>query len=153
MAAIPPAASSASHTQTNVTIRTPSEPQTTQQPTLPLPAPQLFDILPALHEILARIDHSSTDPTGLAPDAQSDVGTGYSDLQPLDPKDLPTAVLPLKTLMRKGLREVEKLPDIERSVEEQETEIQELEDRIRRQRAAMTGLAESAKRALEGLAG
>ncbi|KAI7375195.1 hypothetical protein KC336_g20042 [Hortaea werneckii] len=144
MALSQPAASSASHTQTNV-----SEPSTDSTHP-PLPAPQLFDILPALHEILARIDHRSTDPITGSPSltdnlSSGNIGAAYNNIQSLDPKDLPTAILPLKTMMRKGLREVEKLPDMERSVQEQEEEIRELEERIRKQELVMRGLGERAR--------
>ncbi|KAK0905680.1 hypothetical protein LTR91_011127 [Friedmanniomyces endolithicus] len=97
----------------------------TQQP--PLPPPQLFDILPALHELLARIDHSSpiTYPPSFPPinasnePAAESLALNYSNLHPLDPKDLPSAILPLKAQMRRGLVELGRLGDMERSVEEQ----------------------------------
>ncbi|KAI7349406.1 hypothetical protein KC354_g13260 [Hortaea werneckii] len=144
MALSQPAASSASHTQTNV-----SDPSTDSTHP-PLPAPQLFDILPALHEILARIDHRSNDPITGSPSltdslSSGSIGAAYNNIQSLDPKDLPTAILPLKTMMRKGLREVEKLPDMERSVQEQEEEIRELEERIRKQELVVRGLGERAR--------
>ena len=115
-------------------------PSATQQH-LTLPSPQLFDILPALHELLARIDHAPA-PTS-TPAADLNVASFYAPLQPLDPKELSNAILPLKTQMRKGLREIEKLPDIERSVQEQEEEIAELEARIRKQEEVFRGLARS----------
>ncbi|KAK4896288.1 hypothetical protein LTR27_005810 [Elasticomyces elasticus] len=113
-----------------------SQPEPLQQLTLP-PA-QLFDILPALHEILARIEHNSQD----AANAQSvladgEIGINYTNLQPLDPKELPAAILPLKAQMRKGLKELEKLPDMDRLVEEQDEEIAELKMKIKRQEEVM----------------
>lgn len=108
------------------------------QPTLP--PPQLFHILPALHEILARIDHASAAP-GILTDSDNDLGTAYTSLQPLDPKDLSGAIAPLKSQIRKGLRELEKLPDMDRSVLEQEEEIAELETKIYEQRTVLSGLA------------
>ncbi|KAK5126279.1 hypothetical protein LTR85_010515 [Meristemomyces frigidus] len=141
MALAQPSSSSAS----DANARSQSEKLPAQQRP-PLPTPQLFDILPALHETLARLDHT---PTGLADPLQlasvDDTAVYYADLQPLDRKDLPTAILPLKAQMRKGLREVEKLPDMERSVQDQEDEIAELEERIRRQEAVMQGLAQAAR--------
>ena len=111
----------------------------TQQP--PLPPPQLFDILPALHELLARIDHSSpiTYPPSFPPinasnePAAESLALNYSNLHPLDPKDLPSAILPLKAQMRRGLVELGRLGDMERSVEEQGEDIRGLELRVRRQ--------------------
>ncbi|KAF2764854.1 hypothetical protein EJ03DRAFT_355400 [Teratosphaeria nubilosa] len=102
-----------------------------QQQQLNLPPPELFDILPQLHEILARIDHAPADGEQ---DSDDDLGALYNNKSPLDPKDLPAAVLPLKAQMRKAMKEIERLPDIDRSVEEQEEEIRELEERLRRQR-------------------
>ncbi|KAI7238670.1 hypothetical protein KC330_g2392 [Hortaea werneckii] len=144
MALSQPTASGASHTQTNVSS------QSTELTHPPLPPPQLFDILPALHEILARIDHRSTDPITGSPSiteslSSGNIGAAYNNIQSLDPKDLPTAILPLKTMMRKGLREVEKLPDMERSMQEQEEEIRELEEKIRKQELTMRGWGERAR--------
>lgn len=112
------------------------------QPALqPLPATQTFDILPLLHELLARLDHS-------LPQTASTSDTGhYAELQPLEPKDVPTLALPVKARIRKALRELEKVPGVERSVAEQEEEIAELEARIERQRAVLRGLSEAAGKA------
>lgn len=123
-------------------------PETTK---LNLPPPQIFDVLPALHELLARIerapppnpaDPSTTDPTSSAD--EHDIGAYYQDQPPLEPKDLPTEVLAIKAKIRKALREVEKLPDMESSVEEQEDDIRELEERVQRQRAMVRRFGELA---------
>lgn len=63
----------------------------------------------------------------------------------MNPKDLPTASLDIKARVRGAQREVEKLSDIDRTVEEQNEEITELEERIARQHAMLSGLAEVAK--------
>ncbi|KAK3720650.1 hypothetical protein LTR37_003700 [Vermiconidia calcicola] len=122
------------------TTSQPSQPQ--QPPNLSLPPPQTFDILPALHELLSRIDHST--PFNSDSDA-----TLYTDLPPLEPKELPTEVLQIKAKIRKALRDLEKLPDMERSVEEQEEEMRELEGRIGRQRDMVRRLGEMG-RGLDG---
>lgn len=106
-----------------------------------LPPPQTFDILPPLHELLARIDHSSSDP--LTASAQDTVS--YTDSKPLEPRDFPNEVQTIKAKIRKALRELEKLPDMERSVEDQEAEIAEMELRIRKQKEVLGGLVEVAK--------
>lgn len=131
----------------------PSQPTDLRKPSLP--PPQSFDILPALHELLARIDNAPTNTAGdnpLQPDTSmadsedgGDIGAHYQDQQPLDPKDLPTEVLAIKAKIRKALREVEKLPDVEWSVEEQEEETAELEARIERQRAMLKRFGELGK--------
>ncbi|KAK0304980.1 hypothetical protein LTR01_007186 [Friedmanniomyces endolithicus] len=131
----------------------------TQQP--PLPPPQLFDILPALHELLARIDHSSstTDPASSSPPtdpndpASEPLALNYSNLHPLDPKDLPSAILPLKAQMRRGLVELGRLADMERSVLEQGEEIGALEDKVRRQEGVLRGLGGRARGVEVGLGG
>lgn len=132
-------------TQSSVTL---SAPQPTSQQ-LNLPPPQTFDILPALHELLARIDHSATDPTtsldDQAPNDSEDIGALYSPLQPLEPKELPTEVLEIKRKIRKALKELERLPDMERSIDEQQEEIDALEGRIKRQGEMIARLAELAK--------
>lgn len=106
-----------------------------------LPPPQTFDILPPLHELLARVDHSSSDP--LTASAQDTVS--YTDSKPLEPRDFPNEVQTIKAKIRKALRELEKLPDMERSVEDQEAEIAEMELRIRKQKEVLGGLVEVAK--------
>ncbi|KAF2717660.1 hypothetical protein K431DRAFT_198834, partial [Polychaeton citri CBS 116435] len=100
-----------------------------------LPSPQIFDVLPPLHELLARIDHSSSGPsdsTNTNPPAET--GVAYVDQQPLDPKDLPNEILPIKGRIRRALKKLEELPDMDRTVEEQREEIEDLEARIQAQR-------------------
>lgn len=121
-----------------------SHPLPTTPQAVRVPAPQLFDVLPQLHEILARVDHASAagEPEHGEPD---DVGARYTDQQPLDPKDLPTAILPLKAQIRKALRELEKLPGMDRTVHEQDEEIAELEERRRRQEEMMKQMGATGK--------
>jgi len=118
--------------QTKMSPAPPAKPSlpTTTTTTPTLPPPFLFDLLPALYELLSRID---------PPD----------DHHPFDPKDLPTAILPLKAQMRRALREVAALPDIDRGVVEQEAEIVELELLRRRQEEALKGLGEVCTGVLE----
>lgn len=130
----------------------PSQPTDITKPTLPPPA--LFDVLPALHEILARIERTPVDSADLQHQPSTsdesgtdsdDIGAYYQDQAPLEPKDLPTEVLAIKAMIRKALREVEKLPDMDWSVEEQEEEIKELEGRIERQKAMLKKHGEMGK--------
>ncbi|QKX56519.1 uncharacterized protein TRUGW13939_03624 [Talaromyces rugulosus] len=53
-------------------------------------------------------------------------------LPPLEAKNLPTAASAIKIRIQKARAVVEKLPDIDRSVTQQEDEIEELEERIAR---------------------
>jgi hypothetical protein len=77
-------------------------------------------------------------------------GTSYTELVPLAPKDLPTAVLDVKMRIRAALRAVEGLPDVERGLDEQEEEIRELEERIERQKAVLRGLKDVGQRTVQG---
>jgi hypothetical protein len=126
------------------TITDASRPASRSQPEpAQLPPPQTFDILPPLHELLARIDHASNDPMH-AVTSEDDVVT-YSELQPLEPKDLPNEVIAIKSKIRKALRELEKLPDMDRDVEEQEAEIKKLEQKAARQKEVLQKLGDVAR--------
>ncbi|KAL1587291.1 Mediator of RNA polymerase II transcription subunit 9 [Cladosporium halotolerans] len=120
-----------------------SRPSSQSQPEqVPLPPPQTFDILPPLHELLARIDHAPNDPIQAAT-GDGDV-VSYAELQPLEPKDLPNEVAAIKSRIRKALRELEKLPDMGRTTEEQEEEIKLLEEKAVKQREVLRKLGEVA---------
>ena len=108
-----------------------------------LPPPQTFDILPPLHELLARIDHAPNDPMHAATSADEVVT--YSEPQPLEAKDLPSEVIAIKSKIRKALRELEKLPDMDRDVEEQEAEIRKLEQKAAKQKEVLQRLGEVAR--------
>lgn len=75
---------------------------------------------------------------------EDDVVT-YAELQPLEPKDLQGEVQPIKSKIRKALRELEKLPDMDRDVEEQEAEIKMLEAKAAKQREVLRQLGDVAK--------
>lgn len=127
-----------------------SAPATSQRTTasLNLPPSQTFDVLPALHELLARIDHGSNSSTDIQDPTTGDVediNALYPELQPLEPKELPTEVLQIKAKIRKATKVLEKLPDMERTVGEQNEEIEALEDRIKRQREMLAKLGQLAK--------
>jgi predicted RNase H-like nuclease (RuvC/YqgF family) len=61
-------------------------------------------------------------------------GALYADLPPLEPKELMNETLHIKTKIRRAQKELEKLPDMQRTVEQQQEEIAELEERIQKQR-------------------
>jgi hypothetical protein len=138
-----------------------------------LPDPSTFDLLPKLHELLARVDaHQNAKTLHHGDDLQlqelentADIATAYDrgdDFRPLNPKDLPNALVGytrpsskkdekgvfvkgVKDDLRDALRSVERLPDVGRTTEEQEEEIEELEEKIGRQRQMLRGLAGVAK--------
>jgi DNA-binding transcriptional regulator GbsR (MarR family) len=69
----------------------------------------------------------------------------YAELQPLEAKDLPNEVIAIKSRIRKALRELEKLPDMDRDIEEQETEIRKLEQKAAKQKEVLRRLGDVAK--------
>jgi hypothetical protein len=82
--------------------------------------------------------------TRCTPSQANDVVT-YSELQPLEPKDLPNEVIAIKSKIRKALRELEKLPDMDRDVEKQEAEIKKLEEKAAKQKEVLQKLGDVAR--------
>ncbi|CZT18608.1 uncharacterized protein RCC_04452 [Ramularia collo-cygni] len=117
-----------------------------------MPPAHTFDILPALHELLARVEQgpAATDlfPTLDDSTSESDIGSHYppDTLVPLAPKDLPEEVLKsIKPRIRAAVRAVEALPDVDRTIEEQEEEIRMLEEKVRKQRGMLRDLGQLAE--------
>ncbi|KAJ5574171.1 uncharacterized protein N7459_008598 [Penicillium hispanicum] len=131
--------------------------------TAPFPPPQTFEIIPPLHGILLRLlsRKSSSDATrgppgeiAGAPGASTDApsqgqqgppnipGNGTSDTtasqSPLDVKNIPTETSSVKIRIQKARAMVEGLPDVHRSIHEQQKEIDELEDRVARLRSVIS---------------
>ncbi|KAJ5920792.1 hypothetical protein N7466_009118 [Penicillium verhagenii] len=76
---------------------------------------------------------------GATSQAVPDVPTlNHNAHPPLDVKDLPTQTSSVRIRIQKARVVVEALPDIHRSVEEQQREITELEDRVARLRSVIT---------------
>jgi hypothetical protein len=71
-------------------------------------------------------------------------------LPPLDVKDLPTATSSVRIRIQKARAVVEALPDVDRSVEEQQQEIAELEDRVSRLRSVIADFGSRARKPNEG---
>lgn len=133
---------SAPNTPSATTIPRPSIPSTPQPPypppptttaptptpttTLPLPNPSLFDILPPLHELLSRLLASTNQP--------------YKTAEPLEIHHLVAETSSVRNRIRRARREVEALPDVERSVAEQDEEIRVLRERIELQRGVLRGV-------------
>ncbi|KAL4962403.1 RNA polymerase II mediator complex middle subunit MED9 [Aspergillus stella-maris] len=133
---------------------TPTTPQA-----VPFPPPQTFDFIPPLHGVLLRLLSPQTNGDGAANGANDGVagqdqsqsqqqpsssavgndgnnagllGPGHTSAADLDVKNLPTEVSSIKIRIQKAQAVVESLPDIDRTVDEQEEEIHDLEDRITR---------------------
>jgi hypothetical protein len=127
----------------SLTVIMPSvtSPDATTHPDVPpFPAPQTFDILPEIYALVARLQlpsNPTTDPSASQP-ADS-----------LAPKDLPAAAVPIKLKIQKARAAVQSLPDLGRTVEEQELEIRALESRNESLRARVRDLAALARQARE----
>jgi len=119
-------------------------PTPTQNTTLPsttstLPSPATFDILPPLHELLSRL--VADDPeASLTAEPSSPT---YQNLEPLAMHQLGGEVSSVRGRIRRARVAVEALPDVDRTVEEQEEEIKLLQDRIMKQTAVLKGLAQA----------
>ena len=94
-----------------------------------LPDPQTFDLLPQLHSLLSRLVPNPNNPTAASGD--------------LEPQNLPAAATALKNRLQKARHAVEELPDMERTVEEQEAEIELLEAELKKKLDMLAGLREA----------
>jgi predicted RNase H-like nuclease (RuvC/YqgF family) len=72
-------------------------------------------------------------------------GTG-----PLTIKDIPAATDQLKHKLQRARAQAKELPDIDRSIAEQQQEIQELEARIAEQRDVLESLRQASMAAVRG---
>ncbi|KAF9731675.1 hypothetical protein PMIN06_007727 [Paraphaeosphaeria minitans] len=100
-----------------------------------LPPPSTFDILPGLHRVLSRLISTSVQPPGAAPTPGQSSADG-----PLDIQQVSTAATEVKLKLQKARKAVMALPDIDRSVEDQQDEIDFLETRIAKLKAALLEL-------------
>jgi hypothetical protein len=106
-------------------------------------SPDSIDTLPVLSALLSRLQNPSST-AHIASASGSPPAASPSQLAsstgPLSIKDIPPATDELKHKLQRARLRVKELPDMDRSVEEQEVEIRELEDKIRRQREVLVGL-------------
>jgi len=103
-----------------------------------LPSPATVDILPPLHELLSRL--VANDPeASLTAEPSSPT---YQNLEPLAMHQLAGEASSIRSRIRRARAAVEALPDVDRTVEEQEDEIKLLQERITKQTAVLKGLAE-----------
>ncbi|KAI9747248.1 MAG: hypothetical protein M1815_004394 [Lichina confinis] len=91
-----------------------------------------FDILPTLYDLLSRLLPSPTDHEA-----------------PLEAHQLTIEASSLKIKLLKARAAVASLPDVDRSVEQQEEEIGRLETTIRQQREMLAGLSRKAQEAFQ----
>ena len=99
-----------------------------------------IDTLPILSSLLSRLQNpaaasTSGSPPPAASPSQVAAGTG-----PLTIKDIPTATDGLKHKIQKARAQIRELPDMDRSIGEQEEEMRELEAKIAKQMEVLEGL-------------
>lgn len=97
-----------------------------------LPSPEVFDIIPPLHELLSRLLSTATTSNG------STTAIAYKSAEPLGFQQLVAEASAVRNRIRRARRAVEVLPDVEREVVEQEREIVELRARIEKQRKVLS---------------
>lgn len=107
----------------------------------PLPPPATFDFLPDLHRLLNRLLAASSQ--GPAP--TSTPGLSVDEDGPLELKNLASEAQKLRNKIQRAQRAVLALPDIDRTIEDQEDEIQDLEARIAGLKSALQRLGQSPK--------
>ncbi|KAF2252408.1 hypothetical protein BU26DRAFT_502882 [Trematosphaeria pertusa] len=123
------------------------EPSLPPQPTTPsLPPPSTFDILPDLHGLLSRLLLS---PSAPAPAPTLTPGQPPAD-GPLDIQQVGTAATEIKLKLQNARKAVMALPDIDRTCEDQQEEIDDLEMRIARLKASLQQLGQPPKEAEDG---
>lgn len=120
-------------------------------------SPASFDTLPVLTSILTRLQTGINSPSNTI--ASSSPAQNQSQPAPIDKnpfstapltiKDIPAATDDLKQRVRKARAHVAQLPDIGRTIAEQEHEIRKIEARIAEQRTALEQLKELGTRIVQ----
>jgi hypothetical protein len=100
-----------------------------------IPPPSTFDILPDLHKLLKRLLETSTQPPAATPTPAQLSADG-----PLEIQHVATAANDVRLKIQKARRAVMALPDVDRTCEDQEEEIEHLEARIARLKASLREL-------------
>ena len=104
-----------------------------------LPPPADFDFLPPLHKLLSRLITTSAPPPAPTPTPQTKDDDGSIEVG-----QLVTKVGEVRTKINKARKAVLALPDVDRSTEDQEDEIEDLEARIARLTVALQKLGHPA---------
>ena len=106
-----------------------ADPPSSAQQSAPFPSPQTFDILPEIYSLLTRLV------------ANNENG---GDPQAIEPKDLPQEIIPIKQKIAKAKAAVAALPDMNRTIAQQEVEIKALERKIAMYKKRIAGLGRRA---------
>ena len=105
-------------------------------------SPDHLDTLSVLSFVLAKVRAGIQSSNGIATGSGASPGGVSTQGQQLSFKDVPGATDALKHKLQHARAQVRALPDMHRSIEEQNCEIKELEARIERQRALLERLRE-----------
>ena len=92
-----------------------------------LPLSSMFDFIPVVHAILSRL---LLEPT---------------DKDTIQPKDLAVEISQTKQRVQRACVVMEQLPDMNRTIMDQELEIRNLEAKIAKQKQQLGGIAEQVK--------
>ena len=101
-------------------------PSQTSVDTPPFPSPSLFSILPEIYLLISRIELLQQATGTSVPTTPG----GNSATTPITLQELPAAIQPVRTQIIKAKVAVQALPDVERTIEQQEDEIRLLEGRV-----------------------
>lgn len=101
-----------------------------------LPPPTTFDVLPDLHKLLKRLLDTAPSPAPAQANADG----------PLEIQHVATAATDIKLKIQRAQRAVMALPEIDRTCEDQEEEIEDLEARIARLKASLRELGRPTER-------
>lgn len=126
-------------------------------------SPDSIDVTSELYTVLSRVRYTDKNgapatngdgdakpgantpaggPSGATPAGAADGAAAGSGSKPLSTKDVVAATDPLKHKVQRARAAVRALPDIGRTIPEQEAEMRELEGKIRRQREVLLQLKE-----------
>ncbi|EON65125.1 hypothetical protein W97_04362 [Coniosporium apollinis CBS 100218] len=95
-----------------------------------LPPPSTFDFLPLVHQLLSRLPPAVAS-ASLTPSGSSNGSSSYPGQPPIEIHQLGAEAGAIKSRIQRARNAVKALPDIQRTLREQEAEIAYLEDRIR----------------------
>ena len=129
----------------------------------PFPSPSTFSILPDIYILIARLNLLHQPPSQTPTNGHNQSHQQSAQAQTpqipapilngaplIDTKDLPGQLYPVKQKLVKARAAVESLPDIERTVEEQEVEMRRLEGMVRALRGRLGMLGKIARGGEEG---
>lgn len=97
-----------------------------------LPAPSTFDVLPDLHRLLKRLLDTALQPAAATPTPSQSSVDG-----PLEIQHVATAANEIRLKIQKARRSVVALPEVDRTCEDQEEEMDQLEARIAKMKASL----------------